>query len=175
MAKGHSAKERKLLDDIRVKNAIRGRMEDRVRKVEDWKQDLESEKKRARRKRLEQSIARFEKEIESLRKDVLQRDEHLVKRIQGELQVSEKEIEEFRNRYKKEAEELIKAREDLKKARKTTSEEVLRKIALAERQVKREGEDVEKAQQEIKSEERDKILLDRELKRATAELAHYAE
>ncbi len=179
MAKGHDLKERKLLDDIRLKNGVRKKLDQLESRRLRFSLSLTETRKPSKKARLEKSLSRYGGKIKELTQEVVRLNKGLLLRIKEELKVSEKEVTDFQKKYKKELKETLETREQLKKTRDQkptkilSASVILRRIALLEKKLQKEKKEDSAVKKEIDSEALDKIKLNLELRRSAAELAHY--
>lgn len=192
MAKGHNKRERTLLKDISDKNRLVNRISKLSRLIKRWKKRTNKNcGKRVKARHLD-SMNRYSQELGTLEQQVLNQAQDIKTRIEGELKISDTETIEFQKQYKKEIDELMQARAKIKESRKALEQaktaveegkapedpkvtaEVLTHLeanygkSLAKE--KKEARDVKAVVTELSSEEKDRKLLERELKKTIAEL-----
>lgn len=175
----HTAKERRLKTDIIEKNVLRRELERRLSQMNRWQEELTKVKKQRKKKKLEGTIDRYQSCIEDMKKELLQLDDDLEKRIKKEMTYSEEEIKSFQKDLEKHAKGLQKVQDSLKEAEKEKepaegeAQTPEKKIHL-KKLLKEEVKKVEQDKKELKSEERDKEIFTLELKRITLDRKLYS-
>ncbi len=173
----HTTKERRLKCDILEKNVLRKALQKRLLTLDQWTEKLSNKKNNQHQKRLNNSVSRYQEEIEPLKKELLQMGDDLEKRIKDEMAYSEEEIKTFQASLDEEAKTLEKAQKDMeasKKKEKKEADKTTEKIPGLKRLIKEEMKKVKTAEKELKSEEHDKALFTMELKRIAMERKLYS-
>jgi len=173
--KSHTAKERKLKTDITQKNALRRNLEKRLSAINRWTGELSKTRNLQRRKKLEASIARYQDQVEHLKKELLNKDEDLEKRIKEERTYSEEEIKAFQSQLDRDIKAFQKTQKKLEETKKSEgkTEGTPATKGRLEKLLKQESARVKKDEKELKAEEKDKVLFTLELKRIALEQKLY--
>ena len=166
----HTAKERRLKSDIVENNVLRRELEKRISKVRLWTEEIAGSKNHRRKKKLQQSVTRYQACVDDLKQELLLKDEDLEKRIKEEMAYSEDEIKVFQADLEKHVKELRKIEASLEAAKKekhvpkAEEQAAVKKVHLR-KLLKQEAKKIKLDEKELVSEERDEAIFTHELKR----------